>query len=277
MTRDKFPLSRRTALRTITGTALVSVAGCLSTDGDPSPENTSASPSGKDIIHRIAVEGTTLVIEYSSEVGLDRINLIQPNGELFAQQETAAGSQQLSFELGTAYEPGEYTVTALSGGETLAESSKLIRPELHIRDVGLYRNNPNKPWDEIYGDTETDRLKNGEAYVTVENTGSGPDAIVELSFSGDIPNPVEDPRGSGMYETERVILPPGEETDLFSNSFPFGSQSESGMGCSTDSNSGEFTVTIRTQVGGNEILNIFDVQYSGSMDMSDCEVTISED
>ena len=275
MTRNNPHISRRTALRTIAGAAMASVAGCLNNGDSPGGGNSTPSDDGR-IIQQVTVEGTELVVEYSSEEGVDQINLVQPNGELFGQRETAAGSQQVSFEIGTAYEPGEYTVVALSGDETLAESSSVIEPEIGIRDVGLYRNNPEKPWDEVYGDTETDRLKNGEAYVTVENAGSGPEAVVELVFSGDVPNPVGDPRGSGMYETEQVVISPEETVDLFSSSFPFGSESEEGMGCSPDGNSGEFTVTVRTQVGGDDVSKTFDVQYSGSTEMSDCEVSITE-
>jgi len=40
-------------------------------------------------------------------------------GSCSVNEKTAAGSQQVSFEIGTAYEPGEYTVVALSGDETL--------------------------------------------------------------------------------------------------------------------------------------------------------------
>jgi len=275
MTQDNPHLSRRTALRTVAGVALVSVAGCLNNDDSPGGGNSTPSDEG-GVIQQVTVEGTELVVEYSSEEEVDQINLIQPNGELFGQRETAAGSQRVSFEIGTSYESGEYTVVALSGEETIAESSSLIQPEIGIQEVGLYRNNPEKPWDEVYGDTETDRLKNGEAYVTVENTGSGPEAVVELIFSGDVPNPVEDPRGSGMYETEQVVISPGETTDLFSSSFPFGSESEEGMGCSPDGNSGQFTVTVRTQVDGDQVSESFDVQYSGSTEMSDCEVSITE-
>jgi len=275
MTQDNPHLSRRTALRTVAGAALASVAGCLNNGDSPGGGNSTPSDEG-GVIQQVTVEGTELVVEYSSEEEVDQINLVQPNGELFGQRETAAGSQQVSFEIGTSYEPGEYTVVALSGEETLAETSSAIQPEIGIQEVGLYRNNPEKPWDEVYGDTETDRLKNGEAYVTVENTGSGPEAVVELIFSGDVPNPVEDPRGSGMYETEQVVISPGETTDLFSSSFPFGSESEEGMGCSPDGNSGQFTVTVRTQVGGDQVSKSFDVQYSGSTEMSDCEVSITE-
>jgi hypothetical protein len=277
MTRNHPHISRRNALRTVAGAALASVAGCLNDGGSSgTPSDGTATTNSQGPLTRVAVEGTTLVVELSAEVDVDQVNLIQPNGELFGKRDVAAGAQQVSFEIGTAYEPGEYRVVALKGEETVAESTTDIEPEILIQDVGLYRNNPDKPWDEIYGDTETDRLKNGEAFVTVSNAGTGPDAIVELVFSGDVPNPIEDPRGSGMYETEQVVVAPGETVDLFSNSFPFGSESEKGMGCSPDGNSGQFTVLVGTRVNGNEITKAFDVEYSGSEEMSDCEVAITE-
>ena len=277
MTRNHPHISRRTALRTVAGAALVSVAGCLNdNDGSGTPGDGTTSPDSNGPLTRIAVEGITLVVELSEETDIDQVNLIQPNGELFGKRDVAAGAQQVSFEIGTAYAPGEYRIVALKGEETVVETTTELRPEMQIQDVGLYRNNPDKPWDEVYGESETDRIKNGEAFVTVENTGSGPEAITELIFSGDVPNPIENPRGSGMHEIDRVVVSPGETADLFSNSFPFGSESEDGMGCSPDGNSGQFTVIVETQVSGNRVTSTYDVQYSGSDEMTDCEVTITE-
>jgi hypothetical protein len=79
-----------------------------------------------------------------------------------------------------------------------------------------------------------------------------------------------------MHETDRVVVPPGETADLFSNSFPFGSESEDGMGCSLDGNSGQFTVIVETRVSGNRVTSTYNVEYSGSNEMTDCEVTITE-
>lgn len=277
MTRNYPHISRRTALRTVAGAALVSVAGCLNDNGGSGTPSDETTPSdGNGPLTRIAVEGTTLVVELSADADVDQVNLIQPNGELFGKRDVSAGAQQVSFEIGTAYAPGEYRVLALKGEETVVETTTELRPEIQIQDVGLFRNNPDKPWDEVYGESETDRIKNGEAFVTVESTGSGPEAITELIFSGDVPNPIENPRGSGMHETDRVVVSPGETTDLFSNSFPFGSASEDGMGCSPDGNSGQFTVIVETRVSGNRVTSTYDVQYSGSDEMADCEITITE-
>jgi len=194
MIRNNPTISRRNVLRTAAGAALVSVAGCLNTDGDSgTPGDGTGSPDGQGQLQRVAVEGTTLVVELSAEADVDQVNLIQPNGELFGTRDVAAGAQRVSFEIGTAYEPGEYRVVALKGEETVTESTTDIVPEIQIQDVGLYRNNPDKPWDEVYGESKTDSKKNGEAFVTVQNSGSGPDTVVEMRFSGDVPNPVEDP------------------------------------------------------------------------------------
>nr|WP_241768132.1 hypothetical protein [Haloferax sp. ATB1] len=123
----------------------MSVAGCLNDNGgSETPSDGTTSPDGKGPLTRIAVEGTTLVVELSEETDIDQVNLIQPNGELFGKRDVAAGAQQVSFEIGTAYAPGEYQIVALKGEETVTETSLAIQPELVIRDVGLYRNNPDK-------------------------------------------------------------------------------------------------------------------------------------
>ncbi|WP_276302550.1 hypothetical protein [Halorussus lipolyticus] len=278
MTRDHPHISRRNALRTVTGATLVSVAGCLDNSGNsgtPGVETTSSESQGP--LKRIAVDGTTLVVELSAEANVDQVNLVQPNGELFGKRDVAAGVQQVSFEIGTAYEPGEYRVVALKGEETVVESTTDIVPEVQIQDVGLYRNNPDKPWDEVYGESKTDSKKNGEVFVTIQNSGSGPDAVVELRFTGDVPNPVDDPRRSGIFGKDNVVVPAGKTVALFSDSFPFGSEiGNEGMGCSTDGNSGQFTVVLETRVTGQEITKSYGVEYTGSDEMQNCEIAISE-
>jgi len=279
MTRNNPIISRRSVLRTTTGAALVSVAGCLNTDGDSgTPGDGTGSPNGQGPLQRVAVEGTTLVVELSPDADVDQVNLIQPNGELFGTRDVAAGAQQVSFEIGTAYDPGEYRVVALKDEETVTESTTDIVPEIQIQEVGLYRNNPDKPWDEVYGESPTDAKKNGEAFVTVQNTRSGPDAVVEMQFTGDVPNPVADPRGSGIYEKESVVVSAGETADLFSDSFPFGSEiGDEGMGCSTDGNSGQFTIILETRVTGQQATKAYNVEYTGADEMQNCEITISGD
>jgi len=269
MTRNTPSISRRTALRTVAGASLGCFAGCL--QGDWTGSNGSNGP-----LQQVGVEGTELVVELAPAASISQVTLVQANGELFDQQAVPNGTEQVSFELDTTYSPGDYRVVAQRQEEAINEKTVTVRPALQIEDIDLYRNVPEKPWNEIYGDTETDRLKNGEAFVTVKNSGSGPEAAAGLTFSGDVPNPVNDPRGSGMYDVETVIVKPGEKTDLFSDSFPFGPRSESGMGCSPDGNNGEFTVAVKTRAGPTPVTKTFAVQYSGSEQMHDCEVSITE-
>lgn len=273
------PLSRRSVLGTIAGGSLAAIAGCVGENGDSdgSPDDRNAAPDGQDTLDRVAVDGTELVIQLTADAGVDQINLVQPNGELFGEREVAAGVERVSFEIGTSYEPGEYQVLALHDGETAVETAIEIQPDIKIRDVGLYRNNPEKPWDEVYGKSETDRKKNGEAFVTVENVGTGPEAVIKLRFTGDVPNLAEDYTGSGLYETDRVVVSSGETNDLYSDTFPFGAKiSEDGMGCSPEGNSGEFRITVETQTRNVEIAKTYAVEYSGSEEMHDCTITISE-
>ena len=276
MTRDTSQISRRTALQTVAGAALVSSAGCLSSD-ENTTTNGKTPTDDQGVLQRVAVDGTALVVELAADADVDQINLIQPSGELFGQRDVAAGAQQVSFELGTSYTPGEYSVVALSGDETVVERSKEIQPNIRIRDVGLYRNNPDKPWDDVYGESPTDAKKNGEAFVTLQNTGSGPDTVVELRFTGDVPNPIETPREGGIYDKERVVISPGETVDLFSDSFPFGSKiGEEGMGCSADGNSGQFKVELETRVTSQRVTNAYSVEYTGSDEMQNCKISIGE-
>jgi len=278
MNSDNVPIDRRTALRTLAVGAVVGVSGCAAEDGPlPGPDpGTDGTGTSDGPFRKVSVEGTTLVVELASDSEIDQVNLIQPNGELWGTRGVAAGAEQVSFELRAAYTPGEYDVLGLNGEETVVEESLAIRPNLEIREVGLYRNHPDKPWEEVYGESDTNRLINGQAFVTVENTGTGPETVTELVFSGDVPGPTEDPWSNGMQRTDRAVIPAGQTVDLYSSSSPFGSTSPDGMGCSPEGNSGQFTVTLETVVNGESVIETFDVQYSGSSDMTDCDVTITE-
>ncbi|ELZ89086.1 hypothetical protein C441_16364 [Haloferax sulfurifontis ATCC BAA-897] len=240
--------------------------------------STNSDSDDQGILRQVAVEATTLVIKLGSGSAVEQLNLIQPNGELFGTREVATGVQRVSFEIGTAYDPGDYRVLAVHGDETVAETSLEIRPQLEIVDVGLFRNNPDKPWDEIYGESETDTKKNGEAFVTVANSGSGPEAVVELRFEGDVPNPSENPRGSGIHDRDAVVIPPSDKLDLFSSSFPFGAEiGEQAMGCSVTNNHGQFRITLEVRTTSKDIESKFNVQYSGSDVMHDCRIEMAEE
>jgi hypothetical protein len=285
MIRNNPTISRRNVLRTAAGAALVSVAGCLTDDGDSgTPGDGTDSPDGQGPLQRVAVEGTTLVVELSPDADVDQINLIQPNGELFGTRDVAAGAQQVSFEIGTSYAPGDYSVIALRDEETVAETSLSLQPDLEIVEMGIGKNQPEKMWD-----GPRDEIAE-EAFVTVENQGSGPDAITKLLFIGDVPYP-SDEEGtnyadsddiSGIYdpqsdsEVNEVIVGAGEQITVYSSRSPFAFVPGAGTSCTEDEQSGEFELILETQVGDSRIEKGYAIQYSASSEPDGCDITISE-
>ena len=284
MTRDNHHLSRRTALRTVAGAALASVAGCLDSNGSTTPNGSESPADGSGVFQQVTVDGTALVVEFAADSEFDQINLIQPNGELFGQREVAAGSQQVSFELGTSYAPGEYEVVALNGEETVGESSLSVQPNLEIVEMGIGRNQPEEMWD-----GPEDKIEE-EAFVTVENRGSGPDAVTKLLFIGDVPYPsdeegtnyVDDEDVSGIYdpesdsEVEQVTIAPGAQVTIYSSRSPFAFVPGAGTSCSDEAKTGEFELILETRVGGDRITKTYNIQYSASQDSDSCDISISE-
>ena len=284
MTRDNPHLSRRIALRTIAGAALASVAGCLDGNGSTTPDGSESPSSVSSVFQQVTINGTALVVEFASDSEFDQINLIQPNGELFGQREVAAGSQQVSFDLGTTYEPGEYQIFALRGEEQVGESSVTVQPDLQIVEMGIGRNQPEKMWD-----GPEDEIKE-EAFVTIENQGTGPDAVTKLLFIGDVPYPsdeegtnyADDEDVSGIYdpnsdsEVEQVIIASGEQITIYSSRSPFAFVPGAGTSCSEESETGEFDLILETRVGGDRIANTYSIQYSASQESDNCEISISE-
>jgi len=285
MIRNNPTISRRNVLRTAAGAALVSVAGCLTDDGDSgTPGDGTDSPDGQGPLQRVAVEGTTLVVELSPDADVDQINLIQPNGELFGTRDVAAGAQQVSFEIRTSYAPGDYSVIALRDEETVAETSLSLQPDLEIVEMGIGKNQPEKMWD-----GPRDEIAE-EAFVTVENQGSGPDAITKLLFIGDVPYP-SDEEGtnyadsddiSGIYdpqsdsEVNEVIVGAGEQITVYSSRSPFAFVPGAGTSCTDDEQSGEFELILETEVGDSRITKGYAIQYSASSEPDGCDITISE-
>lgn len=276
-------LSRRTALRTVAGAALAGVAGCLDGGGNTETPNDGA-PDGQNTLKRVAVDGTTLVVELTADADVDQINLIQPNGEVFGQREVAAGSRQVSFEMGTSYAPGEYRVLALEGEETVVETSLPIQPDLGIVEMGIGRNQPEKMWD-----GPSDEIAE-EAFVTIKNQGSGPDAITKLLFIGDVPYP-SDKEGtnyadnedvSGIYDPEadtevsEVVIAAGDQITIYSSRSPFAFVPGSGTSCTDEQQSGEFDLILETQVGANQVSKTYTIQYSASTESDNCDITINE-
>ena len=283
MTTPNSHISRRTVFRTVAGTALAGLAGCLGDSDSGTPDNGTDPLADQDQIKRVAVEGTTLVVELSESAEVDQINLIEPNGEFFGRREIATGAKQVSFDLKTSYAPGEYRIVSLNGGETEAEVSYPIQPDLRIVEMGIGRNQPEQMWD------GSGRAIAKEAFVSVENRGSGPDAITKLLFTGDVPYPSDeegtnyaDHAGvSGIYdpktdvETEEVIIGPKEQLTLYSYRSPFTFIRGEGTSCTAEEQTGEFDLSLETRVG-SDISSTYSIDYSGSDEYDNCKITISE-
>ncbi|AEH39261.1 hypothetical protein [Halopiger xanaduensis] len=285
MTKHNPHLSRRTALQTVSGAALTSIAGCLNTNGNSgTPSDGSPSSNSQGPLRRVVVDGTTLVVELSEDADVDQVNLIQPNGEPFGQRDVATGAQQVTFELGASYSPGEYHVIALAGEETVEESSLSVHPNLRIMEIGIGKNQPERMWD-----SSSDKISK-EAFVSVENRGNGPDTITQLLFLGDVPYP-SDKEGtnyannediSGIYdpekdtEVEEVVIGPGEQLTLYSYRSPFAFVRGDGTSCKSEEQNGEFEVILKTQVGSNQVSETYGIHYSASEEFDNCGITISE-
>ena len=287
MMQDTTPRSRRTVLGTIASLSGVALAGCLSDNGDSEnpPDDGTSVPDDQNTLKRVAVEGTTLVVELTENADVDQINLVQPNGELFGKRQVATGVKQVTFDIGTAYAPGEYRVLALKGEKTAVDTTLQIRADLHIRAMGIGRKHPEKMWD---GPTE--RVED-EAFVTIENTGTGPDAITKLLFLGDVPYPsskegtnyVENEDVSGIYdpksdsEVSHVIVGASEQLTIYSSRSPFAFVPGAGTTCKNHSQTGQFRVALETRVGGDRVSKIYRIEYSASDEFDGCEITIEEE
>ncbi|RKD88543.1 hypothetical protein ATJ93_4196 [Halopiger aswanensis] len=150
--------------------------------------------------------------------------------------------------------------------------------------MGIGKNQPEMMWD------NSDDKISKEAFVSVENQGSGPDAITQLLFIGDVPYP-SDEEGtnyadnddiSGIYDPERdteveeVVIEPGEQITLYSYRSPFAFVRGEGTSCESEEQNGEFEVILETQVSSNQLSETYNIHYSASGEFDNCEITFSE-
>ncbi|WP_276253136.1 hypothetical protein [Halomontanus rarus] len=254
--------TRRTVIGGIATGLITAVSGCTgSSDG---------------VFEDVFVEETALVLEFTSESPVEKVNVIRPDGELFAERELPAGSSRETIEIGTDYQPGEYEILGLEDGEERARESIVIEPDVQITDLRLGRNHP----EAMYEDA-SDRVAQREAIVTLENTGTGPDAATRLEFSGDVPRPTpDDYKESGIHDTDSdirrhadtITLTPGSEIVIYSRSMPFSSAGDE-ISCSPESTEGEFETIVETSVQDEDTVATFNVTYTGE-DLLECEIEL---
>ena len=264
----------------------MALAGCLSDTGESEspPDDGTGVPDDQNTLKRVAVEGTTLVVELTENADVDQINFIQPNGELFGKREVATGIKQVTFDIGTAYSPGEYQILALNGEKAVVETTLEIQAELHIREMGIGRKQPEKMWDAPMDQIES------EAFITIENAGTGPDAITKLLFLGDVPYPsseegtnyVKNEDVSGIYdpqsdtEVSHAVIKAGEQLTIYSSRMPFAFIPGGGVICKDNKQTGEFRIILKTRVGGNRVSKQYSIEYAASDEPYSCGITIEE-
>ncbi len=267
---------RRTVLSGIVTGAVVAVSGCLSGGENDDPESETTNPGGDGVFTNIFVDGTELVLEFTDEASIDQVNVIDPDGELFTERSISTGVGRETIEIGTGYQPGEYTVIALENDTEQTTQSILIEPDVQITDLRLGRNHP----DEMF-EGASERQIRTEAIVTLKNSGTGPDEAIALSFAGDIPGPTSDLLDeSGIYDTESdirrhsdaVLLPPKEEVVIYSYSSPFTSASEN-VSCSPETEYGEFEVIVETTLQDEPLSTTYKVLYTGE-NLLECDIEI---
>ncbi len=267
---------RRTVLSGIVTGAVVAVSGCLSGSENDDPKSDTTNPGGDGVFTNIFVDGTELVLEFTDEASIDQVNVIDPDGELFAERSISTGVGRETIEIGTGYQPGEYDVVALEDDTEQTTQSILIEPDVQITDLRLGRNHP----DEMF-EGASEREIETEAILTLENTGSGPDEVRRLIFSGDVPRPTPDGFDeSGIADTDSDInryadtveLTAGDETTIYSQQMPFYSV-DPNISCSSDTTEGEFQVILETVVQEGSPSETYTVTYTGE-NLIECDIDI---
>lgn len=265
MTHATPSTTRRTVLTTIAAGSLA-VAGC--TD-----RGATGSASAGDI-SRVDVAGTELIVEYDAETSATGLVVIAPSGEAFVERQLTPGASQESIPIGTAYPPGTYTIQLVEEESVVAAVEQSLRPDVVIREVELGRNHPEEMFEGAASLTVT-----GEAIVTVENVGTGPEKLIELHFDGDVPRPTPDDLSeSGIAAVNQPVtytepvVNAGETHTIYSMTLPFGASSDV-VNCTPDGTSGQFVVSISGAVRGELNERRYSVTYEGQ-NLSDCQITI---
>ena len=259
-------VSRREILLSVAGAA--ALAGCS--------ENGS-TPSDDDVFRETAIDGTELRIELAESVDADAVSVIDPSGESFAEESLSPGATQTRVEIGFEYEPGEYLIVAVAGGETVGETTHTIEPQLEITEVGVGANHPDEMPEELGTTSEA------EAFVVVENRGTGPDAIEQLYFDGDVPNPRAIEEGqSGIFdsdtgrgEKDEVLLHIDTAVTLYTSTLPFSFEGD-GVNCKQESQIGTAEIHVVCNSAGR-VSTEQAIEYSESDSYDGCDIRLGED
>ena len=267
---DNNSIARRTVLASL-GVSTAALAGCTSgTSTDPS--NTSNSTDGNgigaegsDVFTSVEMGDANLEIEVASDVSVEYINLIDPNGELFDQQRLASGETTTSFEILGRYEDsvptGDYELIALDGDEQVDTTTITLEAECTITDVLWAAENPDMEWD------KNSPVWDEYAAVVIENTGTIPSLLTELRWQGSpVARLLSKESQSYYHETH---LPPGKTTVYSKGSVYATDGAVHSLDCD-ELGTEPMTVTAHVQVGSHPSYTQ-QIKYE---DSQSCEITI---
>jgi hypothetical protein len=265
-------IARRTVLSGLSG-ALVALAGCSASPSDTnSPSSGTAPPPGNEseAFERVAMIETDLVVELASDTEAGSVTLINPDGEMNSLQRVQEGATQVTFQLlgetEDGYTPGEYRVVAVTGDDTIGETTISLEPELTITDVKWAQNHPDMDWDK---DRSTWQQF---AAFTIENTGNAPSFLTMARWTD---APLCRVKSQETMEFgHNTLIPPGETTTLYSSAPIYQTEGRLGMGAHVNCEelgTAPLTVTGVVQAGANPTYSQT-IEYGGTS--NSCELTI---
>jgi hypothetical protein len=259
---------------------LSSLAGCVGGQGSGGPSETATpSPDSDRVFERVAVEGTTLVIDLAEDADIDTVNVISPSGELYRRLAVYRGVTRLSTEIDETYTPGTHEVLGIRQSQSVSSVQLEIAPQLEITGVSL-ASEGTVAFPEKLGTTI-----DAQVAVSISNTGTGPAYIRKLLILGDVPKPtvgIADPRStkSGILETitqrfdaEQVTLHDGEAGVLFTNSIPF-STTRRDQFCNSEVYTGDVEVQLIGPKQSVLATTIYSVRYSTSDSSASCTIEL---
>ncbi|WP_157525840.1 hypothetical protein [Halorientalis sp. IM1011] len=236
-------VSRRTALRASGIAVATMLAGCSQSDAQETPDTTQSPDQGSDLIDDIRFDAQDLVVELTAGHDVSTVNLIAPDGTLYAEESVSSDVSTLHIKIIEVdpglgryqhYTPGEYELH-LDHGNSSENVPIKLSPDIQISSIEQAQSK--------------DRSNLGQIEVTVENTGTAPTWVHDISFSdspnfaadGDIKeNPGIIPFGSDSIE--ELIVPPKSTQTYTSPTAPLVFQETARSGC--EGTSVEFTVKI---------------------------------
>lgn len=211
--RNATEIDRRTVIGTIAA-GLLPLAGCSVLRSSSSSDSQSpAQPADSSPINSISYETDhsrtdwtiDLAVELGESTDVTRLNLVTPDGSLFGQTGVPSGTTKATLTIAGAtamesIEPGEHTLVALNGSDTIGEHTFSFAPAVSI--------------GEIVSGSEGDDLSELGLAVTLENTGNAPVFLSKLVWENG-PQTVRQSWDTSPYDGEavrRFVDPDGETT-----------------------------------------------------------------